>query len=74
MHALAVYFSDLVRGEQVDGKAEFHYINVDGADLTRRGVAGKRGERFGERDLRQIGHCTGLNLHKLNEAYGELNK
>ena len=71
-YALTVYFSDLIRGEQVDGKAEFHYISVDGVDLTRRGVA--RGERFGQRDLRQLSHRIGIALIKLNEAYGELSK
>ena len=69
-----MYFSDLVRGEQVDGKAELHYINIDGTELTRRGVAGHRGERLSERDLRQLSHRTGIALSKLNEAYGELSK
>ena len=73
-YALTVYFSDFVRGEQVNGKPEFLYINIDGAELTRRGVAGNRGQRFGERDLRQLSHRTGIAYNKFQEAYGELTK
>ena len=49
-------------------------INTDGSELTRRNVAGNRGERFSESDLRQLSQRTGIALGKLNEAYGEISK
>ena len=72
-YAVTVYFGDGFRAhEPVNGKPEFKHLSVDGSDLRDQHIAGDRGQRFHDRDLRELSRRTGLRLEQLREAYGKL--